>query len=80
MIDPNNQTPVLWQRPKGIYNDIPFHLPREDLKCGQDWHYFQTLCGTEVKTCYNNWEITDNPDPKQCCKKCLELLNKKTPK
>lgn len=63
---------MLWQRPMGSRE--LFHLPRKDLGCGQNWHYFQTLCRKELKCFYNHWEIVEDPPKHLCCPKCLAKL------
>lgn len=65
-----------WQRQKSV-RDRRFHLPRSDMRCGQDWHYFQTLCRKEIKAPYNQWEIKEDPPESKCCKECLEIIKKK---
>ncbi len=65
-----------WQRHKYAKNQ-PYHLPRGDMKCGQDWHYFQTLCRKEIKAPYGQWEIKEDPPETECCQMCLATQKEK---
>jgi hypothetical protein len=50
-----------------------YHLALNN-NVGQDTHYFYTLCKNEIKGCYNQWDIVEDPPESECCPKCMESI------
>ena len=64
-----------WMR-RNIHNKSTgsYHLAQEGSRVGQDTHYFYTLCKNEIKGCYNQWDIVEDPPESECCQKCMEAI------
>lgn len=66
---------TLWMRKQKHPRDErspPYHLPGRLGIVSQDTHYFHTLCQSEVKGLYGQWDITEDPPESECCVKCLQ--------